>query len=200
MRVLVACEFSGTVRRVFEAKGCDVLSCDLLEAEDGAKNHYVGDVFDVINDGFDLMIAHPPCTYLSNSGVRHLYTDRSRWDKMIDGARFFNKLYRYDTIPRRCIENPIMHKYAKEIIGDTQTQVIQPWMFGHHEQKATCLWLVGLEPLQPLTDLREEMKTMDKRITQRLFYASGKDRWKIRSRTFEGIAKAMADTWTRGYI
>ena len=195
MKVLVACEFSGTVRRAFEKKGCEVLSVDLLESEDNAKNHYVGDVFDVIDQGWDLMIAHPPCTYLSNSGVRHLHSDPSRWAKMEEGANFFKRLLEYEAIPRRCIENPIMHGYGKTIIGRGQTQVIQPWMFGHREQKATCLWLVNLPPLEKQTDLRAEMKTMDKKVTQRLFYASGKDRWKIRSRTFEGIANAMADAW-----
>jgi len=138
MRVLIACEYSGTVRDAFVAKGHDAMSCDLLPT-DKAGPHYQGDVFDIIGDGWDLMIAHPPCTYLTNSGVTWLHKDPSRWAKLDDGAAFFKALLNAD-IPMIAVENPIMHKYAKERIGGTkQTQVVQPWMFGHLEQKATCL-------------------------------------------------------------
>ena len=152
MRVLVACEYSGKVRDAFRAKGHDAMSCDILPTDvDGP--HYQGDVRDIINDGWDLMIAHPPCTYLTNSGVTWLHKDPSRWEKLDEGAAFFKSLLDAP-IQRIAVENPIMHKYAKERIGGVkQSQVIQPWMFGHMEQKATCFWLKGLPLLKPPTDL-----------------------------------------------
>ena len=111
MRVLVACEFSGTVREAFTKRGHDAWSCDLLPTEIPG-NHYQGDVFDIINDGWDLMIAHPPCTYLANSGVQHLHKQEGRWEKMFKAREFFIKLLNAD-INKICIENPIPHKYAK---------------------------------------------------------------------------------------
>lgn len=191
MRVLVACEYSGIVRDAFNRRGHQAMSCDLLPT-DSPGPHYQGDVFDIINDDWDLMIAHPPCTYLCNSGVRWLYKDgervQARWDELQNGARFFQDLLYFTGIPKICIENPIMHKYAKEIIGRGQTQIIQPWQFGHGETKATCLWLSGLTPLVPtnIVDGREA------RIHK---VAPGPDRWKIRSTTYEGIAEAMAEQW-----
>lgn len=194
MRVLVACEYSGTVRDAFIALGHDAMSCDLLPT-DAPGPHYQGDVFDIINDGWDLMIAHPPCTYLSNSGVSWLYKDESRWKDMIEGAVFFRKL-KESSIPRIAVENPIMHKYAKQIIGANQSQVVQPWMFGHTEQKATCLWLKGLPELKPTNDVKEEMMKLTKQERQRLHYLPpSAERWKIRSKTYEGIAQAMAEQW-----
>lgn len=194
MKVLVACEFSGTVRDAFLRKGHDAVSCDILPTESPGP-HYHGDVLDIINDGWDLLIAHPPCTYLSNSGVMWLYKQEGRWEKMKDGALFFKKLLEAD-IPRIAVENPIMHKYAKEIIGSHQSQVIQPYMFGHLEQKATCLWLKGLPTLNPTDDVKEEMMKLPKRQRERLHYLPpSKDRWKIRSKTYQGIAEAMADQW-----
>lgn len=194
MKVLVACEFSGTVRDAFIAKGHDAMSCDLLPT-DSPGPHYQGDIFDVINDGWDLMIAHPPCTYLSNSGVSWLYKQKDRWKKLIDGAVFFRNLLLAD-IPKIAVENPIMHKYAKEIIGKEQTQVVQPWMFGHMEQKATGLWLKNLPKLKPTNDVKEEMLKLPKNQRERLHYLPpSKDRWKERSKTYEGIAQAMAEQW-----
>lgn len=194
MRVLVACEYSGTVRDAFIAMGHEAMSCDLLPT-DAPGPHYQGDVFDIINDGWDLMIAHPPCTYLSNSGVRWLYKDETRWKDMIEGAVFFRKLHE-SNIPMIAVENPIMHKYAKQIIGANQSQVVQPWMFGHMEQKATCLWLKGLPALQPTDDVKEEMMKLPKTERERMFYLPpSKDRWKVRSKTYDGIAQAMAEQW-----
>lgn len=189
MKVLVACEFSGTVRDAFIAQGHDAISCDLLPT-DKEGPHYQGDVFDIIQDGFDLMIAHPPCTYLCNSGVVWLYRDYTRFSKMCDGADFFKKLLNA-TIPRICIENPIMHRYAKDLISIEQTQVVQPWMFGHGETKATCLWLKGLPMLKPTRVVTGREPRLHK-------LPPSKDRWKLRSTTYTGIADAMAKQW--GYL
>lgn len=195
MRVLVACEYSGKVREAFRKLGHDAWSCDLLPADDNSPYHYQGDVFDIIDQNWDLMIAHPPCTYLTNAGVSWLYRKEGRWDQMKDGAEFFKKLLEAD-IPKIAVENPIMHKYAVEIIGRRQNQVVQPWMFGHMEQKATCLWLKGLPELKPTNNVKEDMLKLPKTVAQRLHYLPpSKDRWKIRSETYQGIADAMADQW-----
>lgn len=195
MRVLVACEYSGRVREAFRKRGHDAWSCDLLPAEDGSPFHYQCDVFDVIGMGWDMMIAHPPCTYLTNAGVCWLHKDPERWDDMRDGANFFKRLMEAD-IPRIVIENPIMHKYAVDIIGRRQDQVIQPWMFGHMESKATCLWLKGVPKLVPTDNVREEMVKLPKNQQQRLHYLPpSPDRWKERSRTFTGIAEALAEQY-----
>jgi hypothetical protein len=194
VKVLIACEYSGIVREAFKAKGHEAWSCDLLPTEIPGKHHQ-GDVFDIINDGWDLMVAHPPCTYLSNSGVSWLHKDKSRWAKMEGGAMFFKKLLEAK-IEMKAIENPIMHKYAKEIIGRKQTQMVQPWMFGHPESKATCLWLEGLPPLKETNNVKEEMLKLPDSQRQRLHYLPpSPDRWKERSRTFQGIADAMAQQW-----
>ena len=194
MKVLVACEYSGTVRDAFIKRGFDAMSCDLLPTE-SLGPHYEGDIFDIIDDGWDLMIAHPPCTYLSNSGVSHLYKQPERWKHLITGAVFFKKLLEAD-IPRIAVENPIMHKYAVEIIGRRQNQVVQPYMFGHPERKATCLWLKNLPELRETNNVKEEMMKLPKSVSQRLHYTPpGPDRWKIRSKTFTGIAGAMAKQW-----
>ena len=195
MRVLVACEYSGKVREAFRKLGHDAWSCDLLPADDNSPYHYQGDVFDIIDQDWDLMIAHPPCTYLTNAGVSWLYRKEGRWDQMKDGAEFFKKLLEAD-IPKIAVENPIMHKYAVEIIGRRQNQVVQPWMFGHMEQKATCLWLKGLPELKPTNNVKEDMLKLPKAVAQRLHYLPpSKDRWKIRSETYQGIADAMANQW-----
>ena len=186
MKVLVACEFSGVVRDSFLAKGHDTISCDLLPT-DSPGPHYQGDIFDIINEGFDLMIAHPPCTYLCNSGVCWLHIREGRWNQMREGAEFFKKLLNAD-IPKICVENPIMHKYAKEIIGVNQSQVIQPYMFGHGEKKATCLWLKNLPLLKPTN-------IVEGRIQRLHLLPPSKDRAKLRSITYKGIAEAMADQW-----
>jgi hypothetical protein len=195
MRILVACEYSGKVRDAFRAKGHDAMSCDILPTEVPGP-HYQGDVRDVLHDGWDLMVAHPPCTYLSNSGVSWLYKDETRWAKMRDAAEFFRTLLNAP-IPKRAIENPIMHKYAVEVIGRRQNQVVQPWMFGHAEQKATCLWLEGLPPLRETNNVKAELQALSAAERQRLHWLPpSKDRWKLRSTTFDGIAAAMSEQWS----
>ena len=194
MRVLIACEYSGVVRDAFLAAGHDAMSCDLLPT-DTPGPHYQGDVFDIIGNGWDLMVAHPPCTYLSNSGVRWLHEDITRWPHLIEGAVFFRRLFNAD-IPRIAVENPVMHKYAGAIIGRRASQYIQPWMFGHPEQKQTGLWLRGLSPLVPTDDVKALMATLPIQEQQRIHYASpGPDRRKLRSTTYTGIAAAMAAQW-----
>jgi hypothetical protein len=196
MRVLVACEFSGVVRRAFAARGHDAWSCDLLPAEDGTNKHYVGDARDILNDGWDLlMVAHPPCTRLCNSGVRWLSKpppgktlDQMQAD-LREGAALFSAFWNAP-IPRVAVENPIMHKHAKALIENyaDPAQTIQPWQFGHGETKGTCLWLRGLPKLTP-TQIVEGRTARVHRMPP------GPDRWKERSRTFSGIAEAMADQW-----
>lgn len=197
MRVLIACEFSGIVRDAFRERGHDAISVDLLPSERPGP-HIIGDAIEIAyGEPFDLMVAHPPCTYLTNSGVRWLYVggggysspiDPERWALMEAGAAFFRKLYDAP-IERVAVENPIMHGFARDAIGGVkQSQVIQPWQFGHGETKATALWLRGLPPLVPteIVDGREP----------RVHHASpGADRWRERSRTLPGIAAAMAAQW-----
>lgn len=194
-KVLVACEYSGRVRDAFAALGHDAMSCDLLPTDREGK-HYQGDVRDLLAMPWDLMVAHPPCTYLTNAGVCHLKTDPTRWAKLDEAAAFF-KLLLDAPIARKAVENPIMHKYAIYRIGGVkQTQVVQPWMFGHKEQKATCFWLTGLPPLKPTNNVRGAMMALPKRERERLHYLSpSPDRWKLRSTTYEGIAAAMAAQW-----
>lgn len=195
MRVLVACEYSGRVRDAFIRRGHDAMSCDILPT-DSPGPHYQGDVQNILGDNWDLMVAHPPCTYMTNSGVTWLHKDPTRWAKLDDAAAFF-KMLLDAPIEKIAVENPIMHKYAKERIGGVkQTQVIQPWMFGHTEQKATCLWLKNLPPLAPTNDVKAEMLQLPDNERQRLHYLPpSADRWKLRSTTYMGIAEAMADQW-----
>jgi hypothetical protein len=197
MKVLVACEYSATVRDAFRALGHDAWSCDLLPTDGDPYWHIQGDALAIAHGHhWDLMIAHPPCTYMTNAGVTWLHKDPGRWDKLDEGAAFFKALWDAP-IKRIAIENPVMHKYAKERIGGMQqTQTIQPYQFGHLEQKATCLWLKGLMPLRPTTDLKAETKALPDNQRQRLHYLPpSADRWKLRSTTFKGIASAMADQW-----
>ena len=195
MMILIACEYSGRVRDAFIKKGHDAMSCDLLETDESGP-HYTGDVTDILGQGWDMLIAHPPCTYLTNSGVCWLHKDPNRWALLDEGAAFFKMLLTAD-IDKIAVENPIMHKYAKERIGGVkQTQIVQPWMFGHTEQKATCLWLKGLQPLLPTNNVKEDMMKLEKRDRQRLHYLPpSEDRWKLRSTTYQGIADAMAEQW-----
>ena len=197
MRVLVACEYSGRVRDAFAKLGHEAMSVDLLPS-DTPGNHYEGDVLDVLYDGWDLLIAHPPCTYLANSGVSWLHKDPARWGALDKAAEFFKKLLEAP-VSKVCVENPIMHKYGKERIGGVkQSQVIQPYMFGHLEQKATCLWLNGLPQLTPTNNVKQKMLNLPNNLRQRLHYLPpSKDRWKLRSTTFQGIADAMASQWGR---
>lgn len=194
LRVLVACEFSGTVRDAFAAKGHDAWSCDILPTERPG-NHIQGDVLEILDNGWDLMIAHPPCTYLSNSGVCWLSKNARRWSDMTKGAVFFKQMLEAP-IKRIAVENPIPHKYALQIIGKKYDQILQPYQFGHTESKATCLWLQNLPPLMSSQNMSVIMMGMAKRDTQRLHYLPpSPDRAKLRSMTYQGIANAMADQW-----
>lgn len=198
MRVLVACEFSGVVRDAFIKRGHDAISCDLLPTESSGP-HMQGDILDCFAgwDGyFDLMIAHPPCTYLANSGVHWLGRQEGREQKMIEAALFFKTLLNA-RIPRICIENPVMHKYAVDIIGRKHDQTIQPYEFGHPESKRTCLWLKNLPKLQPTNVLTkpESGKWENQTPSGQNKLGPSADRWKLRSITYQGIAEAMAEQW-----
>ena len=197
VRVLIACESSGIERDAFIAAGHDAMSADLLPTE-RLGPHYQGDVLDLISERWDLVVAHPPCTYLANSGVRWLYTEPNRWQHLIDGAAFFRAMFGFNT-PRLVVENPIQHKWAKLAHGQGEpSQIVQPWMFGHPETKATCLWLRGVPPLVMTSDARAEMSALPKSQAQRVHYLSpGPDRWRERSRALPGMAAAMASQWGR---
>lgn len=188
-RILVACEFSGVVRDAFASKGFYAVSCDLLPTDTGVGPHFQGDVREILNWDWDLIIAHPDCTYLANSGVRWLYSQPGRWKLMEKGAIFFKEML---NAPAKylAVENPIMHKHARKIIGEDYTQCVQPWQFGHGETKATCLWLKNLPPLYPtrIVGGREH------RIHR---LPPSPNRAKIRSVTYSGIALAMAEQWGR---
>lgn len=195
-RLLVACEYSGRVREAFRKKGWDAWSCDLLPSEDDSPHHIVGDVLSLLNDGWDMMIAHPPCTRLANSGVRWLH-ERNLWSDLDEACEFYLK-FRNAPIPKKAIENPIMHKYAKERIGELPRQIVQPWWFGEPYFKATGFELHGLPDLIPTNRLTPPTKgTLDHKRWSACHMASpGKDRWKERSRTYQGVADAMADQWS----
>jgi len=186
MKVLIACEFSGIVRDSFRNRGHDAWSCDFLST-DIEGPHIQDDVLEILDNDWDLMIAHPPCTYLSNSGVRWLYEQEGRWELMQQAAEFFKQLLDAPVM-RIAVENPIMHKYALKAIGRSYNQIIQPWQFGHGETKATCLWLKGLPKLKP-TNI---VKGREQKIWK---LPPSPDRWKLRSKTYEGIAEAMAEQW-----
>jgi len=179
-RVLVACEYSGTVRDAFSGLGFDAWSCDMLETEKPGK-HYKGDVRDILNDGWDLMIAHPPCTHLAVSGARWFKEKQKEQAEALD----FVRLLLNAPIKHIALENPISIISSRIRKPD---QIIQPWQFGHGETKSTCLWLKNLPKLQPtnIVDGREQ------RIWK---MPPSADRWKERSRTFAGIGLAMAEQW-----
>ena len=189
MNILIACEYSGIVRSAFESKGHFVVSCDLLESEKPGRNHYQGDVRNILNSKlWDLVIAHPPCTYISNCGSRWFSTDTSRQKKLIEAVDFF-KLF-LDLECPFVIENPIPSSKAVSLIGKKYTQLIQPYQFGHPYSKATCLWLSrGLPLLKPTHSKPEKIQVYTN------VCGGGKDRAKIRARTFSGIATALADTY-----
>lgn len=205
MRVLVACEYSGVVRRAFAARGHDAWSCDLLPAEDGSNRHIVGDARNILDRGWDLlMVAHPPCTRLCNSGVRWLSqpprgrTLEEMWAALDEGAALFSEFWNAP-IERVCVENPVMHRHAKARIVDYQppAQIVQPWWFGEPQFKATGLYLRGLAPLKPTRRLAPPApRTDEHRRWSKVHRAPpGPDRWRDRSRFFPGIAAAMADQW-----
>jgi hypothetical protein len=212
VRVLVACEFSGIVRDAFVAAGHEAVSCDLLDSETPG-SHYKGDVRKIVrlSDEWDLMIAHPPCTFLALSGVRWLVKgtgarngiNRKRWAQMDAAADFFRELIEAP-IPQIAIENPRMHGYANREIfgrdGRKPDQIIQPWQFGHPEWKTTCLWLTGLSPLQH-TNVVDPDPTVGGgkrpgRVSSRIHRMGPSDnRQRERSRSYPGIAAAMAAQW-----
>jgi len=195
MKVLIACEFSGTVRDAFLALGHDAMSCDLLPTEISGP-HYEGDVRDVIGDGWDLLIAHPPCTYLARAGCRWLYPggvlNKERYAKGMEARDFFLGLLNAQ-VPRVAVENPVPQKVFEM---PPETQRIQPWQFGHEAQKTTLLWLRGLPELRPTNIVGKGEYFYDKvngwRHTKWFMSDTSAKR---RSITFRGIAEAMADQW-----
>lgn len=205
MKVLVACEFSGVVRRAFRDRGHDAFSCDLLPAEDGSKYHFQRCIKDILHQGFewDLMIAHPPCTHLASSGAR--YFSQKRADGRQKEAADFFILLATSNVRKICVENPVG---VMSTLYQKPDQIIQPWQFGHAETKATCLWLKNLPELKPSKIVEPDyMRKADgtyytdkkgKRYS-RIHFMSGRmkndERWKARSRTYQGIADAMAEQW-----
>ncbi len=180
MRVLVACEYSGIVRNAFKARGHDAWSCDLLPTESPGQ-HIQGNVVDILGQGWDLMIAHPPCTHLAVSGARWFYLKKREQEEALEFVRTLLDA----PIPKICLENPVSIISTKI---RPSTQIIQPWQFGHGEIKATCLWLKGLPKLQP-TDV---VKGREQRVWK---MGPSPERAKLRSKTYAGVASAMADQW-----
>jgi hypothetical protein len=190
MKVLVACEYSGTVRDAFAALGHDALSCDLLPSETPGK-HYQGDVRDIIDEGWDLMIAHPPCTHLAVSGARWFHQKQTEQAEALD----FVRLLLDAPILKIALENPIsiISTYIRK-----PDQIIQPYMFGHNATKATCLWLKNLPYLVPTNIVDKGPRHITKggrSLPEWYNLPPSPDRWKKRSATFSGIAEAMATQW-----
>lgn len=185
LKVIVMCEESGIIRDAFAARGHDAWSCDIQPSERGGK-HIQDDARKHLNDGWDLMIAHPVCTRLCNSGVRWL-SERNLW-KELDRAVEFFLCFMNAPVPKRAIENPVPHKYAIQKIGRKYDQIIQPWQFGEGETKKTCLWLFRLPPLF-------HTKLVPGRVARVHLEPPGENRSKNRSRTYQGIANAMAEQW-----
>lgn len=204
-RVLIGCETSGEVRRAFAALGYDAWSCDILPSDDRSNKHITGDIRDILNDGWDLIaVFHPPCTRLCNSGVRWLHTPPpgrtlgEMWAELDEGAALFSAVWNADC-PRVAVENPVMHKYAKERIRNYEpaAQHVQPWWFGEPAFKSTGLYLRGLPALVPTDKLTPPAKgTPEHKAWSFVHMATpGAERWKLRSKTFPGIARAMAEQW-----
>jgi len=189
MKVLIACEYSGTVRDAFIAQGHDAISCDLLPT-DAPGPHYQGDVRDILDDGFDLMVAHPPCTHLAVSGARWFKDKQEEQAEALDFVRFLLDA----PIEKIALENPI------SIISSRirkPNQIIQPWQFGHPESKSTCLWLKSLPTLAPtnILPLPESGRWNNQTPSGQNKLGPSEDRWKLRSATYKGIAQAMAEQW-----
>ena len=180
--VLLACEHSGTVSKAFQDKGCFVVSCDLLETEEPSVPHYRGNVIELLHLGWDLMIAHPPCTHLAVSGARWF---KDKQEEQAEALEFVRILLDAN-IPQIALENPVS-VISSKIKKPTQT--IQPWQFGHGETKRTCLWLKGLPKLEPT-------EIVEGRFGYCHSLPPSADRWKLRSKTYTGIAKAMAEQWS----
>ena len=215
---IISCEESQEVTMAFRELGHDFFSCDLQDCSGGHPEwHYKEDIFHVLRRDplrYKFIGAHPPCTYLTNSGVRwlastkplpgyewvpsrNIFINTDRWKKMVEAALFFKRLYLHiQDAGFGYLENPIMHKYAMKIIGIRPTQIIQPWQYGHGETKATCLWLVNLPELQPT----EIVSGRDQNIWRETGWQPAHQRTKLRSKTFPGIAKAMAQQWSEYII
>lgn len=195
MKILIACESSGVVRDHFLRVGHDAMSCDLLPTEKKGP-HYQGDLFDVIDYPWDIAIFHPECTHLAVSGSRHFEVKRMDGRQQAAVSFFMRIIRRSEHIPMTAIENPVC---IMSSLYRKPDQIIQPWMFGHTENKATCLWLKGLPLLKPTNDVLSQMKGLPKSVTDRIHrLPPSEDRWKERSRTYEGIGAAFADQW--GYF
>lgn len=197
MRVLVACEISGTVRDAFIKQGDDAMSCDLLDTQTPGP-HYTGNVLDVLYDGWDLLIAHPPCTYLSVSGM-HWTTRGLRDQQLTEDALNFARLLFEAPIDRICIENPVSVISSRIRKPD---QIIQPYQFGHDASKKTCLWLKNLHPLKPTEYIAPRFVGGKPRWSNQTdsgqnALPQSKNRWRLRSKTYQGIADAMATQWTQ---
>jgi len=213
LNILIACSYSARERDAFRERGHNAVSCDFEQCEGDPEHHYVGDVFDIIDEGWDLMLAHPPCTYLANSGSKHLYIDMQkvngryepRWEQQKAGAAFFRKLWDAGIehgIDGMVFENPIMHPEAKRLIGlGDQDQVVQPWWFGDPFFKGTCHWRYGtlkdkalvptnkLVPPKPGTEEHKAWSAVHRA-------PPGPNRWRERSRAFPGLVAAEADQWS----
>ena len=208
MKIIIACEYSARVRDAFRARGHDAWSCDKLATEGDPRSHIQGDVLEILNDGWDMMIAHPPCTRLTNSASKHLYIGckkengicETNWQGMEEAAEFYNQI-QAAPIWRKAVENPIMHCHARERVGGKATQYVQPWWFGSKKNKATGFRLTNLPPLIKTNVVGPMPKhirkgTPEYRSWNECWYMSpGPDRGKNRARTDQAIAKAMADQW-----
>lgn len=191
MKILIACEYSGRVRDAFIKKGHDAISCDILPSESDFGPHIQGDVTPLLSHKWDMIIAHPPCTYLCVPGAHYLHKQKDRWGKMLDAKKFFEMFLQID-VEKIVIENPVPHKYAELTKYD---QIINPWMFGEEFSKRTCLWLKGVKNLVPtnIVSKGDRYTRKDGTTSNSKWYA--KSNAKERSITFQGIADAMADQW-----
>lgn len=198
MKVLVAFEHSGAVREAFRMRGVEAWSCDLLPSDDGSEYHVKGDALGLIAQrSWDIIIMHPPCTALAVSGNRYYGEGKPKYQERLEAVRWTKELWElavHSASIGVCMENPV--GVLSTMAGLKPTQYIHPWQFGHPEQKKTGLWLHGLPPLRETENVYEHMMTLPLKERTRIHYASpGEDRWKVRSRTFEGIAEAMANQW-----
>jgi len=196
MKVLVACEYSGTVRDAFIAQGHDAMSCDLLDT-DVPGPHYKGDVHDLLHKHWDLIIAHPPCTAITVAGNSTYGEGQAKYNDRLSSVEWTVKLWKQCKLSseRVCFENPV--GVLQRLGGMPKPQYVHPWQFGHKEQKKTGLFLHNLEPLVPTDDVYTDMMKLPKNQRQRLHYLPpSSDRWKLRSKTYQGIADAMAKQWS----
>ncbi len=191
MKVLVACECSGMVRDAFIKRGHEAISCDLKPTQRPGP-HYLGDVRDILSQPWDLLIAHPVCKYMTNAGVRWLHERSERWELMRQGVEFFLLFTNATHIPKRCVENPIMHRHASGMVGRKADQYVHPWWFGSPFQKATGLWLYDL-PMLPKERTKDSYDPLPKQAVWLM--GPSPDREEKRSETDPQIARAMAQYW-----